>query len=263
MRPPFVKQTGEGIRESLGGQQDPAGYNKITIENEMEMALTAFFRAQQTRVRAELEPRIPEDRKAVQLPLPFWHGEELNLLNILLPFLQRAAEGGVAVQRAIVESMGIGVDWTAALTEAATWARETAGRLVTSITETTRNRIAGQVANWVETPGRTLPDLWRSLMDDHAFSRARAKLIAATEVTRAYAEGEMAAASRLEKEGWFKYEKEWQTAMDDRVCPICEPLQGTRVESVSGQFDTAAGSIQGPPAHPGCRCWINTIPSVG
>ena len=39
--------------------------------------------------------------------------------------------------------------------------------------------------------------------------------------------------------------EEWRTARDDRVCPTCGPLDGTRWEEGDGPV---------PPAHAGCRC---------
>ena len=258
MQPPFVRQSGKRIRESISGEVDPAGYDKDQLEAQMMGAVEMFFGEQRMRIQAELEPRIPDDRKAIiQLPLPFWNNESKRLLSILLPFLARGAEGGVGVQQAVVQGMGIDIDWTLPFTEAANWARRHGAALVTRVTQTTKDRIRSVVGNWIETPDRTLPDLWKQLQEDHAFSRSRAKLIATTETTRAYAEGEIVGARTLEKEGWFGYVKEWQTAMDDRVCPICEPLQGVTVQTTKGEF---AGGLQGPPAHPGCRCWINTIP---
>ena len=250
--------SGKRIRESISGEVDPAGYDKDQLEAQTESALVRFWMEQRERIQAELEPRIPDDRKAIiDLPKSFWNNEIMKMLSTLLPFLARGAEGGVGVQRGIVASLGIEIDWTLPFTEAANWARRYGAELVTKVTDTTKGRIRSVVGNWIETPDRTLPDLWKQLQEDHAFSRSRAKLIATTETTRAYAEGEIVGARTLEKEGWFGYVKEWQTAMDDRVCPICEPLQGVTVQTTKGEF---AGGLQGPPAHPGCRCWINTIP---
>lgn len=263
MQPPFQKQTpGERIRESISGEVDPAGPEKDSLEAQMLRALEGFFHGQRVRVQEALEPRIPADRKGIQLPLPFWTEEAKKLLSILLPLLQVGAEGGVGVHQGIVAALGLEIDWTLPFTEAARWAREYGAELVKGITETTRGRVREVVANWIEAPDVTLPDLWNSLMQDPGFARNRAKLIATTETTRAYAEGEMAGARALESEGWFEYIKEWQTANDDRVCPICQPLQGATVNGTKGQFESIAGMLLSPPAHPGCRCWINTVPVV-
>lgn len=262
MQPPFVRQRGEGIRESISGEVDRAGPAKAQLETQIEMALMLFWNDQRERVQKELEPRIPESRKGVEPPASFWKDESKKLLSVLLPYIQEGAEGGVAIQQEIVEGLGISVDWTLPFTEAADWARGHAGEMVKGVTDTTKGRIRSAVTNWIATEDRTLPDLWRQLMEDHAFSAARAKMIAATEATRAYAEGEMAGARQLEKDGYFEYVKQWQTVMDDLVCPICNPLQGQTVNGTKGQFDSTAGMLDGPPAHPGCRCWINMVPQV-
>ena len=127
------------------------------------------------------------------------------------------------------------------------------------MTRTTRDRIGVTVGNWLDTPGANLGQLWSQIASDHAFSQSRAKLIAITETTAAYARGEMTAARELEKAGYFEYEKQWQTNNDDIVCPICRPLQDETVDGVRGLFSIG---VQGPPAHPGCRCWVNTVPKV-
>lgn len=266
MRPPFARTApGKGIRESLGGEMDPASLDKNMLEAEMTQALVGFFDAQRGRIAAELEPQVPEDRKKVNLSVDFWRKEAQALLGILLRLITGGAEGGVGVLRSAVEATGIGVDWTLAFTQAADWARAHAADLVDDITGTTRERVRAQIANWIETPEHTLPDLWQALAQDHAFSRSRAEMIAVTETTRAYAEGEMLTAREMERAGYFEYEKQWQTAMDNKVCPICAPLQydGTNgVQGVDGVFHTDVGDLLGPPAHPRCRCWLNLVPSV-
>ena len=176
-----------------------------------------------------------------------------------MPFILKGAEAGVALHAATVESLGIAVDWTMPYTEAADWARKHSGKLVTKMGQTTRKRLGGVVADWIES-GESLPALEKTLSEDFAFSRARAKLVAISETTDSYTMGELTAAKVLEDEGFFEYEKEWQTVMDDLVCDICRPLQGVRVKGVERMFHTIVGLVMGPKAHPGCRCWVNTIP---
>ena len=85
-------------------------------------------------------------------------------------------------------------------------------------------------------------------MAGHLFSRTRAGMIAVTEVTRAYAAGNVAAwqASRVVQG------KEWMTATDEVVCPICGPLRG-QIARLNEPF---GGRIMNPPAHVNCRCWV-------
>lgn len=115
------------------------------------------------------------------------------------------------------------------------------------------SRIAGNYfssateADWVE-EGSSRASLERQLRA-MALSTSRAKGIAETEVTRAFAHANRAA--------WLRSPSvenmEWETVRDERVCPICRPLQG-KVVDLDGAFGGASFSI--PPAHSRCRCWI-------
>lgn len=75
--------------------------------------------------------------------------------------------------------------------------------------------------------------------------QSRALTIARTEIIRAHAEGQLDALERLgvEKVGVMV---EWSTAGDDRVCPLCQPLEGVVLK-----IKEARGII---PRHPNCRC---------
>ncbi len=81
-----------------------------------------------------------------------------------------------------------------------------------------------------------------------SIGKRRAQIIARTEIIRAHAEGQLDAFENLgvEKVGVMA---EWSTAGDDRVCPLCEPLDGTVMK-----VKEARGIL---PRHPQCRCaWI-------
>lgn len=45
---------------------------------------------------------------------------------------------------------------------------------------------------------------------------------------------------------------EWLAGFDDRVCPICAPLNGT----VFSYADIESGKASSPPIHPSCRCTL-------
>jgi len=80
------------------------------------------------------------------------------------------------------------------------------------------------------------------------FGKDRAKLIASTETTRMYAEGNMIAyRSDPAVEG-----AEWMTVGDERICDICLAYEG------AGAFDKNAAH-EYPPAHPRCRCWLAPV----
>jgi SPP1 gp7 family putative phage head morphogenesis protein len=75
--------------------------------------------------------------------------------------------------------------------------------------------------------------------------------IAATEITRVYAEGNT---RKWAKDGVWG--REWRTARDEYTCPICKELHKNRAK-MGEPFILADGrKIMNPPAHAGCRCCI-------
>jgi hypothetical protein len=97
---------------------------------------------------------------------------------------------------------------------------------------------------------RAVAKLRRKLLNE------RALLIAEHETRIAEKLGQRASWERLFKERKIKrrqYHKMWLTADDERVCPICEPLDGVEVP-VNEFFD---GQWEAPPdPHPRCRCRV-------
>lgn len=76
----------------------------------------------------------------------------------------------------------------------------------------------------------------------------RAETIARTEIVRAHAEGQLDSLERMGVEE-VGVAVEWSTANDDRVCPLCQPMEG-----VVFKIQESRGLI---PRHPSCRCaWI-------
>ena len=84
--------------------------------------------------------------------------------------------------------------------------------------------------------------------------RQRSHVIARTEASTAVngAAVETWKAMGLAKKG---YRKRWILTADDRLCDICEPLDGTTA-TISGAFP---GGIGDPPAHPQCRCTVGVV----
>ena len=225
-----------------------------------------YWQRQQERIIKRIEPKVPKDRKALsELPdilnAVWWDEEVRQLLMVLSPLISKGAAGGVAVHQAVIEPLGMAVDWTLPHTRAMNWAQKYSADLVKGISNTTKENIRAEIVNWMDS-GEHLNALTRSLRDGYGFSRKRAELIAMTETTRSYARGEIIAAQELEGAGFFEYDKEWQTARDDIVCDICRPLHGETVSGTKTPFDSIIGPLQEPPAHPGCRCGVLTIPKV-
>lgn len=107
------------------------------------------------------------------------------------------------------------------------------------------------------------PDRVTSEVDRFAqrLLRRRSENIARTETIKASVQGQL--------EGWKQNRdarllsrelvKEWIVTPDDRLCPICAPLDEVQVD-VDGMFDTSIGRVSGPPAHPSCRCALGLNP---
>jgi HK97 family phage portal protein len=125
------------------------------------------------------------------------------------------------------------------------WARKYSYELVKGIEETTRNLIANAVTTFTSTPGMTNEQLVQILQP--AYGEARANMIAITEVTRAYAQGTSIYQEMLDAAG-VKMVRVWNTSADERVCDICEPL--------NGKPETEWQDFGAPPGHVNCRCFL-------
>ena len=94
--------------------------------------------------------------------------------------------------------------------------------------------------------------------------RYRGYNIARTELAYAYNQGSYFGTKQAQEKGYMgEVVKIWSTADDERVCPICGKLEGTRVgidEEFS--FSTRLATADNPairlvpPAHPSCRCAV-------
>lgn len=83
------------------------------------------------------------------------------------------------------------------------------------------------------------------------FSSGHAEQIAVTELTRAEGHFSDALQSRLTEQG-VTSQIRWLTSEDEKVCPICAPLDHKLKKD--GGWQTKFGLIERPPAHPNCRC---------
>lgn len=78
-------------------------------------------------------------------------------------------------------------------------------------------------------------------------TEARAKTIVLTETANAM--------SVVQREVALRYGVDyliWNTSEDEKVCPICLPLDNKK-SKIDGTFE---GGYNGPPAHPNCRCFM-------
>lgn len=159
--------------------------------------------------------------------------------------LVESSDLGVRVASEQLAGGGVAFDWTLPNIAARDWANAHSGTAISGITATSLAVTRSSIAAWVEN-GEPLSALVREL--EPFFGRSRADLIASTEVTRAYARANREAYRAAGVVGKMR----WNTANDERVCPVCGPLHGTEVDLDAG-FSFPDGV---PPAHPRCRCMV-------
>lgn len=116
-------------------------------------------------------------------------------------------------------------------------------KLITSIPRRYFDEVEGLVLDAVE-KGQRWETLAGLLEDRFDVSESRAKLIARDQVGKFYAD-----LSRARQESLGVTQFIWRTDRDERVCPICGPLEG--------ETFTWADAPEGGPgqAHPNCRCY--------
>jgi len=81
----------------------------------------------------------------------------------------------------------------------------------------------------------------------------RAQTITRTELSNAYNEGSSQAVAQAQSQGLLgNVNKEWVTMHDERVCPLCGPLDGVIV----GRDELFPSGFNAPGAHTNCRCVV-------
>lgn len=232
--------------------KEPMRREKLAMEERLTKFVMRRFRRQLGNLRSRLEGYLPE-RKVVTTPPPpvddlFDDEEEMEeLVRILL----KGAMSGIDL---FGQAITFDVDWTLTNQRAAKWAREYAYDLVRGIDETSRKIIRDAVAGFVETPGMTIGDVMEQIQLT-GFGERRSQMIATTETTRTYAQGQKLAGEQLKQDfPDVRIVKTWFTNNDDLVCDICGPNHSEEVE-LDEEFPSGDAE---PPAHVNCRCWIGT-----
>jgi SPP1 gp7 family putative phage head morphogenesis protein len=189
----------------------------------------------------------------------FWSAEEELLFNaiydtILASTYQAYANGF----EALGADVPVGLDFELINQDAQRFALNHTAVLAGEITATSRVIVQEKVAQWIGS-GEGLGKLVNSL--EPWFGANRAEMIAVTETTRAYAEGNI----RAWQAAGFVDGKRWMTNRDDIVCPICRPLDNQVVQGLAepGFSDDGGLGIHAPPAHVRCRCWLQPVVDIG
>jgi hypothetical protein len=163
----------------------------------------------------------------------------------LYPAMRRNIE---TIARLFADEMrievGVAVNVDALLAD---WAEEATRRQVEELLYPyTRDYIARAVAAWRRMPGADRAEL--VAMIEPVVGAKRAETVAITAATEAATAGVRAYRDGLRTEHNLEYVMVWETANDERVCPICGALHGKREDEWGGR--------SGPPAHPRCRCGV-------
>lgn len=175
------------------------------------------------------------------LPPDYWGDLEKRMLQFANPALVSIY---LASAEQLMGQISIGVDWGFVNQNAINWVQRYGFDLVRGINDTTRGVLQTALEAYYR-DGLDLAGLEDLLTP--TFGPIRSEMIAVTETTRAGVEGERGLVGMIERDNQnIKMLPIWQTANDDRVCPICGPRHGQYI--TDGMF---------PPAHPRCRCWAN------
>ena len=231
---------------------EPGRLRKMAYEEKIVRILKKRWRKQKDKINQSLSLWYPT-RKAVIPPVlpPGMTPTDLadnETENDLMITLISAFNHGVQL---FEDAMLIGMDYTSVNTGAIEWAKKYVFDLIKGIDETTVKTLQTALASFVSTPGMTIGDVVNML----PFDDQRALKIATTEITRVYSEANIQAGQEMQSQfPGVRVVKTWFTNNDERVCLICEPLNGVEVD-IDQEF---GDGIDEPPAHPGCRCWIST-----
>ena len=246
-------QAGTTTRDLKAGEtlDDPLSDAKRQYEQQVERELLGVWREFGRKFINALRQHPETQAKGLVgdvLGLGLWGELSKRLTGVLLPRFEDML--GDASKHALEQlPFDIGVDRDAIHADVADWARDYVGELITGVNGTTKDRVRTAVANWAEA-GEAMPALERR-MHDIFDAQWRAKMIAVTETTRAFAH----AKEKTWKESRVVKKKRWQTAADDRRCPLCAELQGV----TRGLGKAFPGGIDNPPRHPSCRCWLTPV----
>ena len=243
-----------GIYSGLKAERDadePGYTDKMKLQDKVYKAVARHFRKQKAAIKEQLGFYFPGRKAelnigAINIP------DDAEFMAELIKLLIHGYVGGVDL---FLEGVNIGFDPTLTNAEASRWAKQYTTGLIRDIDETTEKAVRRVVADFIDTPAMTIGDLTSQL----PFKGYRAKMIAVTETTKSYAEGQLETGRRLAKE-WpgVRVVKKWHTNRDDIVCEICGPMDGQEV-GIDEQFTTGLGDkVDAPPVHPNCRCWIST-----
>ena len=182
----------------------------------------------------------------------FWDDERIKLFEILFPIISSSTVKGAVGGIELFGLAELGIDFTLVNQAAIDFAATHTADVVAQITDTNVRAFVDAFNPWLES-GEPLSALTETLLG--SYNPVRAEMISVTETTRAFAKGNKIAW----KESGLVEGQRWQTAQDELVDDeICRPLHNT-VVPLDSAWDTPVGSLEEPPAHVRCRCWLQPV----
>lgn len=161
--------------------------------------------------------------------------------------------------QALDDIPGIEVDWSLQHPEAQQWIATQSLALAQGLSDTTKASMRTALVQGLRL-GESRDAIADRLVEVGArIPKWRARLIAQTEVIRAYSEGTRQvyqASGVVEKIRWLDGQP--------GACPTCRAHNDT-VRNLDGEgsnWTSRFGTYHGPPAHPGCRCAIAAVVEV-
>lgn len=183
----------------------------------------------------------------------FWEEMAEDGYGLTLKFINEAAYAGLAAGEETLLKIGIVVDFDLVnpfvvemILEHAFDAVKIAG--ARSFVESTRLQLRRLMASLYGKPPISGEGFLAAL--EHLFGKTRAEMIAVTEITSAYADAGMLAASIMGKELGLRMGYEVLTAADDLVCTICVEAAAASTKKPYPIDDEE----HKPALHPRCRC---------
>jgi uncharacterized protein with gpF-like domain len=158
----------------------------------------------------------------------------------------------------------IQINWQVKALEAIRFAEQYFFDLIKRIDATTQQAVQDAVLKWLNAVPQPPMSALGETLQDIFLDKRRARLIAQTESTRVYAQG---AAAQYEKAGVRRFR--WYTVNVGRnrlkklkgdVCAFCSPMHKLESDESGTWLHPRTGQRMGlPPAHPGCRCYIQPV----
>jgi len=228
--------------------KEPGRVEKEKAEDKLAKLVRRLFAAQKESVKAWLEEQYPGRKFAQTIPADILKNDDIEAL--IFKILFGLIEAGAALSLGTLPSI---VDLDSVLAKTIEWVQSYGYDLVKGINDTTLQGIRNALDAFTSTPGMTIGDVIEMM----PFGPVRAQMVAVTEITRAYAEGDARVAEQLMLDyPDLRVVKTWYTNNDDlaRKCPVCWPAHEQTVlanRAFRNGFDS-------PPGHPNCRCWRAT-----